>query len=271
METNGKNTDQRDRDVYRTVVLLGSSFAAGPGIDPIANKAAGRSHENAAQIISRALGARLIDASVSGATTATILSQQQRVGLRRFAPQMQSVPDDADLILITAGGNDLEYIGSLMKRARSNVRGNRPIFRLLGSWWPPPPPLTPPSRAELLGAANGLAQIVSECRRRAPRARIVLVDYLPIFDALSVPGPALPLSKTEIAHFRDVSRGLSEVFASAAGQTGAELVSAEVYGYGHAAGSPTAYTLGLERRPGTVRSSIPPEPGCERPRARYFP
>ncbi|MFP3415980.1 hypothetical protein SB773_31555, partial [Bacillus sp. SIMBA_074] len=74
----------------------------------------------------------LIDATVSGATTGTILHGGQRVGRRRFLPQIGSVRPDTDLVLLTAGGNDLQYVGSLAARARANGLIRRPLTRSLG-------------------------------------------------------------------------------------------------------------------------------------------
>src|SRR5438067_9178958 len=77
---------------YRHVVALGSSFAAGPGIRPIADRAAGRSERNYAHLLAERLGAGLTDLTVSGATTATILEQSQRTLRHRFPPQLSGVP-----------------------------------------------------------------------------------------------------------------------------------------------------------------------------------
>jgi lysophospholipase L1-like esterase len=45
---------------------------------------------------------------VSGATTATIV-ERFRVLIRKLPPQLVGLPRDADLVTITAGGNDLRY------------------------------------------------------------------------------------------------------------------------------------------------------------------
>jgi lysophospholipase L1-like esterase len=48
------------------------------------------------------------DLTVSGATTATIV-ERFRVLIRKLPPQLVGLPRDADLVTITAGGNDLRY------------------------------------------------------------------------------------------------------------------------------------------------------------------
>ncbi|HEV7185248.1 MAG: SGNH/GDSL hydrolase family protein [Actinomycetales bacterium] len=235
---------------FPTIVALGSSFAAGPGISPVVNRAAGRSGENSAHLVSRKLGGRLIDATVSGATTATILHDGQRVGRHRFLPQIESVRPDTDLVLLTAGGNDLQYVGSLAARARANGLIRRPLTRSLGRRALRRSPLTQPSDEQVQLAIAGLERIVMECSRRAPRARIILVDYLPVFDDDSTSGPVLPLTESEIRHFRAVAAQLSSLFVVAAKSTGADLVPASAYESGHGAGSAQPYVLGVETRKG---------------------
>ncbi len=94
-----------------SMAALGSSFAAGPGLPDVVNRRAMRSSRNYAHLTATALGARLIDATISGATTDTILTVPQRVGVTRFPPQIDSIDPtlDLDLVTITAGGNDLDY------------------------------------------------------------------------------------------------------------------------------------------------------------------
>ena len=93
---------------YKHVVSLGSSFAAGPSIPPIADVYAKRSHQNYACLLAKALGAQHTDLTVSGATTDNILSIPQVTGLNplnrfTFPPQIEGLPEDADLVTITAG------------------------------------------------------------------------------------------------------------------------------------------------------------------------
>src|SRR3569623_115027 len=63
---------------YHHLVALGSSFAAGPGIEPVADAGAMRAARNYPHLLAERLGAELTDLTVSGATTGTILSKAQR-------------------------------------------------------------------------------------------------------------------------------------------------------------------------------------------------
>lgn len=62
---------------YRKIAALGSSYAAGPGVPPVANRAAMRSGNNYSHVLSRMIGAELTDLTVSGATTSTLLDTPQ--------------------------------------------------------------------------------------------------------------------------------------------------------------------------------------------------
>ena len=87
-----------------------------------------RSGRNYAHLVAVRLGASLVDATVSGATTATILDQPQRVTRRVFAPQIASVHAATDLVTVTAGGNDLGYLGGVLLTALLGQLGRQPLI-----------------------------------------------------------------------------------------------------------------------------------------------
>ena len=61
-----------------TYVALGSSFASGPGIDPLLDARCGRSGSNYAHLVAERLGYDLVDVTCGGATGTT-----SRPGRRR--------------------------------------------------------------------------------------------------------------------------------------------------------------------------------------------
>ncbi|GAA3384043.1 SGNH/GDSL hydrolase family protein [Cryptosporangium minutisporangium] len=226
---------------YRHVVALGSSFAAGPGIPPVVDAAAGRSGNNYAHLLAEALGARLTDLTVSGATTATILDQPQRAYRTTFPPQLSGVPDDADLVTVTAGGNDLQYLGTMLRLAWANtLRGRwwtRPLGNVLGRR---PVPVLDPDLA-----VDGLRRVVEAVRTRAPGARVVLVDYLTVLEEKTPLGSDAPFSDAERKALRALGRRVDGAFAVAAQATGADLVKASVLSAGHGVGSPEPWVNGF--------------------------
>lgn len=228
---------------YRRIAALGSSYAAGPGIQPVVNRAAMRSGNNYAHVLARALGAELTDLTVSGATTSTVLDTPQRVGLVKFAPQILSLPVDADLVLITAAGNDLEYLGSAVKLG-VHFTLNRYTRGLLQRWIPADVPTATVEQQNK--AAAGLARIVTETRSRAPEARVILVDYLPMVGDMTVPFMDVPFDKAVVDALAAIHDQLSRVFTDVAEQTGTDLAQASRFGRGHELGSPAPWIQPLQ-------------------------
>ncbi|WP_417219431.1 SGNH/GDSL hydrolase family protein [Arthrobacter sp.] len=242
---------------YQHVAALGSSFAAGPGIDPVVDAAARRSGNNYAHLLARDLGTRLTDLSVSGATTATILERAQRVGLRSFPPQVTLLPSDADLITVTAGGNDLHYVGSLLKCALAGSwRGKRWIGPLARRF--PAPRVPDPTDADVRRAADGLARIVEAARHRAPQARVVLVDYLTLLGRDTEPERDVPFDRTTVERIRAIGADVACAFQTAASSTGAELVLASELSAAHGVGAADPWVNSLVPRPAALASSFHP-------------
>jgi lysophospholipase L1-like esterase len=175
-------------------VALGSSYAAGPGLGDRAQgspRLAGRSTYNYAHLLAVRLKLRLTDVTFSGATIAQIL------GLESGAtptPQIDAVTAETRLVTLTGGGNDLGYIGylvtaSLPALVRTVTGGNRRLAELRN-----------PSEFERKGSALGdnLIALVDGIRSRAPRATIVISDYLALLPpANGVAAPPLRRDDTD--------------------------------------------------------------------------
>ena len=155
--------------MIRHLAALGSSFAAGPGIEPVADRLAMRSVRNYAHIVATRLGLRLTDLTVSGATTVTILSEPQRVLWRRFPPQVSWLPVDADVVTVTAGGNDLGYLATMIRLGHAGLLNRRAVTRPLGALDAaacPGPGRRPPRRRR---AGSRRSWRPSDCGRRQHR------------------------------------------------------------------------------------------------------
>lgn len=233
---------------YRHIVALGSSFASGLGIQPYANKAAKRSRLNYPSILADLLGARLTDRSAAGATTGHILHQRQRTGLRTHPPQIQHFPADADLVTVTAGGNDLGYIGSIIRLACAG-RLTSPLFRPLAHY------LTRvetsrPSEADVARVSESLACIVDTVREAAPRAEVVLVEYLTLAGSETQAGTlGVPLSAAQLGDVRFYADCLNRAFHDAATLSGAELVPMSALSAAHALGTDEPWVTGMPAKP----------------------
>jgi lysophospholipase L1-like esterase len=219
---------------YQRIAALGSSFAAGPGIGPVADPAAGRSRRNYAHQLAERLGADLVDLTVSGATTANIIDTPQQVAEESvFPPQVDGLPADADVVTVTAGGNDLRFAGAMLYLALLRLVPDSPLIRLLAPMLPDGVPV--PTEDAVEQATSGLALVVDTARVKAPTARVLLVDYLTILDEAS--GSATPFTPDELGQLLVIQSAVAQVFAGAAARTGAELVLASSLSTGHALGS----------------------------------
>ncbi|KAJ5163017.1 Esterase SGNH hydrolase-type subgroup [Penicillium coprophilum] len=203
------------------IASLGSSFAAGPEIPPqIEPKAAMRSGQNYPHLLAQQLNADLTDLSVSGATLLNITVDPQSATHMTFPPQISNLPKDADIITVTAGGNDINYIGGMIADAsHADVQSSAP--------------LSPRELAERLGG------VLDQIHKRAPGARVFLVEYLAVLGPGTQAGRDIPLTQERIQHYRGVASDLQHAYSVAVkGRTDwCETVPIHQLSQGHALGS----------------------------------
>jgi lysophospholipase L1-like esterase len=196
-------------------VALGSSMAAGPGIKPSAPGApfgSGRSALNYAHLVARRLGLELVDVTFSGATTANVLAERQRSA----PPQIEALDGSEELVTITIGGNDVGYVPALMAASLPALARRLPSIREL---------LDRGARGTALdGIGGALRAVGATVRERAPRARVIFVDYLTLLPPAGM--PAAPLSDEHVELGRYVAERLEEATAAAADATGCGVVHA---------------------------------------------
>ena len=235
-------------------VAIGSSFAAGPGINPIVHRGAGRSGRNYAHLVAAELGLELTDVTHAGATTSHLLDTRQDDA----PPQLDAVTPNTALVTITAGGDDLEYIGTFIRGSSLNtlakpasILGRRVANRIRArvSY------LTDDAAYEAV--ADSLTLVVERARERAPDARVVLVDYLSLVGPCTRPRLDVPLNEEQLPSVALMADGLAAAFAKAAAATGADLVAASAASQNHAIGSPDPWTTGYTWLPGL--RSLPPQ------------
>ncbi|WP_051083515.1 SGNH/GDSL hydrolase family protein [Arthrobacter sp. 135MFCol5.1] len=237
---------------------LGSSFAAGPGILPIEDRLARRSTLNYPHLLAEKLGCRLTDLSVSGATTDTILTRSQRVGLAKLQPQIRGLPHDSDLVTVTAGGNDVGYIGSMYAATLTGWLSKQPVISRLWS------PQTSPKPEMLIDRATaGLVRVAEEIHRRAPMARVVFVDYFTIIGHETTPGPSTPFDSEAISMLGRIGEQVAQMFQNAADRSGSELVKLSQFSEDHALGSSEPWVNGFRPKPGNGISFHPNREGMQ--------
>ncbi len=184
-----------------TYVALGSSYAAGTGIEPLVDGC--RSSLNYPRRVAEALDLELVDVSCGGATTQQVIDQPQG----DLPPQADAVPADAALVTVTIGGTDVGYIATALGCGDPATECSVDQAAL---------------DAGLPRARTSLLALVDLLRSRAPEATIVLVTYPRL-----VPGtdcPALSFSPTEAAAVADIGERLQGVFLDVAAETDVVLV-----------------------------------------------
>lgn len=237
-----------------TYVALGSSYAAGPGITPITDRRCLRSGSDYPHQIAKARHLRLVDVTCSGATTTDILTRGQRQPWSAGAakPQINAVTPDARLVTVTIGGNDLDYIAQMTTESCGNV-----LTRAL-----PPPgrnvvdagtkkacPAKLGKRHAVVGQAqfdhtrDSIIRVVQAIRERAPHARIVLVNYLPVLDQKATTCATVPLHREQAIAALRIFNGLLAATTAAAAETDVDLVSAAGT---HTQCSPDPWVTGFE-------------------------
>ncbi|MGW4378638.1 SGNH/GDSL hydrolase family protein [Kitasatospora sp. NPDC004531] len=162
-------------------VALGDSYTSGLRIPPQGGSPAGcgRSGVNYPSLVARELGLQeFTDVSCSGARTGD-LTAAQRTDRGVNPPQLDAVGPQTRLVTLGIGGNDAGFLDVLGRCALENVRhsltgsGNDAPCR---SYY-----TTGTGRGEIQrkvqDTGERLTTAISEVKRRAPQARILLIGY----------------------------------------------------------------------------------------------
>jgi lysophospholipase L1-like esterase len=194
-------------------VALGSSFAAGPGVGN--ERAEGspwlckRSESNYAHLVAKKMNYKLTDVSCGGATTDNILDQSQFF----TPPQIEAVTKKAKLVTITIGGNDISYIGNLIAWSFMNNSEDTPfMFRIAGLNKVTPKSMVNKSIQDL---PNKLDKVINSIKKRAPHARIIMVDYLPVIPQKKACSKLL-LTEEQLKKTQEIAEVLTKMMGQAA-------------------------------------------------------
>ncbi|KAJ7451808.1 SGNH hydrolase-type esterase domain-containing protein [Mycena galericulata] len=210
------------------------SFASGPGIPPREGLGTGRSKRNYAHLLAEKLDADLTDLTVGGATLRNVLDTPQTGLFRTFAPQLDGLPAHADIVTLTAGGNDMGYIRDMMLDSLSaSIFGPRDEPRIVDR----------PSMQEI---TNRFTDFIDHVRDKAPGATVYLVEYINVFGPASKPAQGTPLSQAQIDHYRRLGDELAQATRRAAeARPGTVLVPLSDLSLGHEVGSDVPWMIGF--------------------------
>jgi lysophospholipase L1-like esterase len=194
------------------------------------------------QQLARAAGLSLIDMTCSGATARHVLNGGQYFQ----GPQIDAVGPDTKLVTLTAGGNDVGYVGDLTLLAYKR-RGGFPGALIRHLWKGP----RTEERRNFDQLRRNLRAILIEAARRAPSARIVVVTYPSIVPPVGC-CPALGIDEAEARLMAAVAEELAAVTRSAAEEAGATVVDMAVSSVGHDACAPEPWIHGFSPKVGTA-------------------
>ncbi|KAK3655225.1 hypothetical protein LTR56_003646 [Elasticomyces elasticus] len=223
------------------LVALGSSFAAGPGIEPIINKAAMRSGRNYAHQLAEKLNAELTDLTTSGATLLNVLDTPQQTVFSNtvLKPQLEQFPANADIVTITAGGNDMGYSGGQTIDSYLSYAG--PLNGFINKYRGPP--ITDVDANEL---NRRFCAVIDRITSIAPTAKIYLVEYPAVFGDATTPGQDVPLTAEQVSYYRERAQVLNAGYAKAAAvRPGVDLVPVSKASEGHEVGTAETWMLGF--------------------------
>ena len=181
-------------------VALGSSFAAGPGVENQLGNC-GRSDSNYANLVANALNLELTDVSCNGATTDNIIDTPQNGA----APQIEAVTADTQLVTVTIGGNDIRYTASTFACAgtaaseRCTVNLDQAAINQVVRQLP-----------------AKLTNTVTAIKDRAPQATIVIVTCPRVFLPDAEDCGELELSPEDTAYLAYLGTALEAAFVSVA-------------------------------------------------------
>jgi lysophospholipase L1-like esterase len=228
-------------------VALGDSFTSGAGLPQTHRDGllCGRSSLNYPHLVAEAIGAELVDVSCGGASTPDA-TQPQSLGSEARPAQLDPVTEDTDLVTVGLGANDLAWYFGVMfgctTAAAADPTGN-PCERQA---------TTTGSDLSALPARIGarLEALLTEVRRRAPAARVLLVGYPQPVPAHGT-CPELPLATGDYPFVRAQWAAMDAAMRDAAAAAGATFVEVLGPSEGHdiCAGS-EAWVNGFEAEPG---------------------
>lgn len=171
---------------------LGSSYAAGPGLKT-----------NYPHLIATALSANLTDLSVSGSV------------LKDISSQIAGIPSNTNIVTLTSGGNDLNYVAGLGAHVA---------------------PVQTVTESEL---TTRFTTALDSIHTKAPNATVYVVEYLTMLSTSTKPDVDVPFNSTEITKFEAIFSKLK--MATEASVQGREawvvVVPVSEKSVGHALGS----------------------------------
>lgn len=213
-------------------VALGDSYTSAPGVTPVATDAppaCGRSAVNYPHLVAAALGAELVDVSCGGARTKDFRNEQ----LAGVAPQLDVLGADTTLVSVGIGGNDQNLFGNVLAGCSATA-----IEVLAGSTAPCKQRYGTKFSADIAAIGTAVRGALSQVRKEAPNARVVVVGYPALFPSttagqLACVAAGIPFTPEDVEFLDGVERALNATLAEQADAVGVEFLDTYTPSVGH--------------------------------------
>ena len=209
-------------------VALGDSYTAGPVI-PIQIPPFGclKSDHNYPHLAAPQLGEPAFrDASCSGAETGD-MTHAQNVSPGPNPPQFDSLDANTRIVSIGIGGNDIGF-SEIARNCSSTTPTGHPCqdrYVVNGH---------DEISERIAATAPKVAAVLQGIHARSPKARVYLVNYLPIFpETGNGCWPQVPVTPEDVPYLRAKQQELNQMLADQAAANNATLVNAYAAGIGH--------------------------------------
>jgi len=232
-------TKEATRFISGRYVAMGSSIAAGPGLDQIkpgTPQRCTRTFANYPTRLAERLRLTLYDVTCSGATTEHVLGPWNEL-----PAQIDAVTPDTKLVTVSIGGNDLNYVGGLLA-ASCGAEGTLSIDGM-GSFSCPPRRTLEEADFEQVEA--NLREIARQVKQRAPDAKLAFVQYITLVPETLC--AQTPIAEQDAAAARAIAARLSAITAKVARESGAILVSADELSGDHTPCDAVPWAIGFPR------------------------
>lgn len=239
------------------MVALGDSYAAGPGISPVADQVCYRSAANYAALAADELGVGdFEDVTCGGATTANLVKGQEKDGQVINPAQLSAVTAPTELVTIGMGLNDSGLSVTLLYICLPALNQAEACAKYLD---------TPDSvlHRALDQVVNQVRLSLESIKERAPQAKVILVGYPHMLPERGSCPDRLPLDGKSATRLRWVLEEVNADYRKVAADLGVTYLDMYTASTGHDVCSASPWVNGV-RDAGTKGAPLHPTPAFER-------
>lgn len=230
---------------YTSYAALGDSYTSAPLV-PItdANSICLRSDHNYPSLLAKTLAVKTFrDVSCSGAETKDFTGSQ-----KGEKPQLDAVDAKTDLVTVSIGGNDVGAIAVVLYECpmlRSRDPQGSPCRTQTNGW----------IHNAIHTVETRVTTVLQKVKQRAPKARIIAIDYPQVVGTKSCSG--LPLAAGDVAFAHEINHELDDAILAAASKAGVDSLDLWGPSAGHDVCSSEPWINGNKTEPGKALALHP--------------